>query len=199
MTKKIVKLIESEDAKNTAAEAKQPAHRSRKSGTVVENTVSPEGIELANVTTEPLNAEPAEGAVPMAFVPAVISTVGEVASPKGPSGEEVPAETVKVPKAAKVKKVKAAPVKGEITSSERRSARGAYAIAQGLDSKNYKQAKITDAELDAFILKVRAEAGDVLGKRSWQRLANVIKGELEMKDLAEPGKGRKKAMSPDKE
>ena len=72
------------------------------------------------------------------------------------------------------------------------------AIAQGLDGKNYKQAKITDAEMDAFVLKVRAEAGNVLGKRSWQRLAKVIKGELDVKDLAEPGKGRKKAISHDK-
>ena len=56
MTKKIVKLTESEDVKDAATEAKQPARKSRKSGTVVENAVSPQGIEVANVITEPLNA-----------------------------------------------------------------------------------------------------------------------------------------------
>ena len=53
-------------------------------------------------------------------------------------------------------------------------------------------------ELDAFVLKIRKEAGDVLGKRSWQRLAKVVRGEIEAKDLAQPGKHPKEITASNK-
>jgi hypothetical protein len=195
MTKKIVKLIGSEDATNTADEAKPPTRKSRKSGTVGESTVSPEVMPAANVGIEPMNAE---DAVSAAFVSTASDSGPEIGAQTKDSEHEVLAETDKVSKAAKTKAVKSPPVEGEVTSSERRSARGAYAIAQGLDGKNYKSAKITDAELDAFVLKIRKEAGDVLGKRSWQPLAKVVRGEIEAKDLAQPGRHPKEITASNK-
>jgi hypothetical protein len=84
MKKKIVELIESEDVKNAADEAKQ---------SVAETNVSPEGMAVANASIEPLNAE---DAVSLDLGSTASDTLDEVGARTRASGQEVLPETVKI-------------------------------------------------------------------------------------------------------